>query len=694
MAAEEMCESFDAKPEKYRGNEIVTVKFRTDSNETLTQAFDLNTDVGAIRTHLHRTLNMDPNRIVIEREQVVGDGVSRWLDDGQTLKELGATSLGIFELHLRGDGVRLPKPPAYYLPAVDVITVDVNHRRLVVEIERCGAVDGRHKRWLGGYRDKRTGQTYHHAAAQTDPKDAVQATGARAVHRMDGRTQTCVNRAVGRASCRPACTQTDRDDYLSSLGPADGCKRLRPRRYHSYQSWLREEHVLSSVLKIQRAFRRTLAARERRRMVAKAKAKMDDDDDERRRQLQRQARSTASDGGALAATSALESKQQHFYSLYTMIGKWWKKERQRIKEIEANNSRKTAQMNLLKKEIKFLLEMEKQRSELKYELTKHDDVTFLNKTSKPKMFKNKAGKLLTMDTVGNQKARALKEIYAKIVIPCGGEVDRAAALDELHTAVSGSCYKYKDHLLAAVAVERGLAEMGAGEASLRSARSRVEQMFRHYIRQPDVNPEADSYYRPTEKRVLNVYTCIRCKRNLAATDFSLESRVNRTNVCANCEWTEQVGHKRIDMAPYRRMLKALRHDEMQMAAYGSECFLMQPTEVYRLVSVVWRERSAIGESGQLNGLRLVRWRRNEPWSPWNCVLLTRAEAAAHCQLDDDPADCYDEQFVRSVTNKHLMARLQFGNLVQAVDHRTADKAKPLSKHWRTVADRFDIKTRK
>lgn len=375
-----------------------------------------------------------------------------------------------------------------------------------------------------------------------------------------------------------------------------------------------------------------------------------------------------------------------------MIGKWWKKERQRIREIEAENSRKAAQMNLLKKEIKFLLEMEKQRSELKYELTKHDDMTFLNRTAKPKMFKNRTGKLLTMDTVGNQKARALKEIYAKCMATVTAAEDRAHVLDELRAVVSGSGYKYRKDLLDAIAMEKDLAAMGA---DVRTVRARVEQMFRHFVRQPEVNPEADLHRRlgGAEKRVLNVYTCIRCKRNLAATDFSLESRVNRTNVCAGCEWTEQVGHKRIDAAPYRRILKALRHDEMQRAAYGSECFLMQPTEVYRLVSVVWRERSAVGESGQLNGLRLVRWRRDEPWSPWNCVLLTRAEAEAHCRLDGDPADCYDEQFVRWVTNRHITARLQFGNLVRAVKNRTAaNKAKQLSRNWKTVADNFNIKT--
>ncbi|VVC36110.1 IQ motif, EF-hand binding site [Cinara cedri] len=643
--------SKSTKNESYgNSGEIVTVKFRTDENETLTRAFDLNTTVGSLGTYLQQTLNAGPNEIAIERD---GSAVER----GESLKELGATSLGIFELDLRGDGLRLPKS-AYYMPAVDVITVNVKKKRLVVEIEHC-SMD---KPWLGGYRNRDNGKVYHHAAAQTDFKPKVYADAVQ----VDARSQTCADKGVDHGS---------RDVWTQTTDAPDG-RLLSAKRYQSYQSWLQEEYVLSGVLKIQRAFRRMLARKRTRQTAA----------------VERQ-KTVATEPKTV--TTALESKQQHFYSLYTMIGKWWKRERQRIKEIGAENCRKAAQMNLLKKEIKFLLEMEKQRSELKYELTKHDDITFLNKTSKPKMFKNKTGKLLTIDTVGNQKARVLKKMYANIMGEQGdgnNRPGRAEVLDELYAVVACSSYKYKKNLLDVIAMERDYAEIGADWSSVRSVRSRVEQMFRHFIRQPEVNPEADSYYRPTEKRILNVYTCIRCKRNLAATDFSLESRVNRTNVCANCEWTEQVGHKRIDMAPYRRMLKTLRHDEMKLAAYDSECFMMQPTEVYRLVSVVWREKSAIGECGQLNGLRLVRWRQDEPWSPWNCVLLTRAEADVHCRLVGNPADHYDAQFVNWVTNRHMTARLQFGNLVQAVKNRTANKAKPLSKNWKAVAEHFRIKT--
>jgi len=201
----EISQNFDAKTENYHGNEVVTVKFRTDTNETLTQAFDLNTDIGALRSHLHRTLNTDPNLIVIERDEAGGE-VSRLPRDGQTLKELGATSLGIFELRLRGDGIQLPKPPVYYLPAVDVITVDVNHRRLVVEIERCGAVDG-HRRWLGGV----PGQAHRQDVLSCGRSDRSQGSSDRRARcPTDGRPDADLHRQSGGPGIEPTGVDADR----------------------------------------------------------------------------------------------------------------------------------------------------------------------------------------------------------------------------------------------------------------------------------------------------------------------------------------------------------------------------------------------------------------------------------------------------------------------------------------------------
>ena len=33
-------------------------------------------------------------------------------------------------------------------------------------------------------------------------------------------------------------------------------------------------------------------------------------------------------------------------------------------------------------------------------------------------------------------------------------------------------------------------------------------------------------------------------------------------------------------------------------------------------------------------LILVRWKKYEQWSPWNCILLTKEEASAHAKLEN------------------------------------------------------------
>lgn len=52
-----------------------------------------------------------------------------------------------------------------------------------------------------------------------------------------------------------------------------------------------------------------------------------------------------------------------------------------------------------------------------------------------------------------------------------------------------------------------------------------------------------------------------------------------------------------------------------------------------LVDQIWKTQSAISGSCNLDDLRLPRWDKLIPWSPWNCVLLTRDEDCLHQRLD-------------------------------------------------------------
>ena len=64
----------------------------------------------------------------------------------------------------------------------------------------------------------------------------------------------------------------------------------------------------------------------------------------------------------------------------------------------------------------------------------------------------------------------------------------------------------------------------------------------------------------------------------------------------------------------------------------------------------------------------------EEWSPWNCVLLTKEEAAAHRQIDD-PLDHYDSIFLRKVASKHDTARNHFLRLPWLVKYVKAKTTK-------------------
>lgn len=53
-----------------------------------------------------------------------------------------------------------------------------------------------------------------------------------------------------------------------------------------------------------------------------------------------------------------------------------------------------------------------------------------------------------------------------------------------------------------------------------------------------------------------------------------------------------------------------------------------------IIEQIWHSQSALSGNDNRYMLRLCRWRKKEPWSPWNTVLLTEEEATAHTELED------------------------------------------------------------
>ena len=62
--------------------------------------------------------------------------------------------------------------------------------------------------------------------------------------------------------------------------------------------------------------------------------------------------------------------------------------------------------------------------------------------------------------------------------------------------------------------------------------------------------------------------------------------------------------------------------------------MLQLKDVNFLVQYVWNNQSVLSRSSDLQDLTLNRWDRNEQWSPWNCIVLTRDEGAVHEKIAD------------------------------------------------------------
>ena len=62
--------------------------------------------------------------------------------------------------------------------------------------------------------------------------------------------------------------------------------------------------------------------------------------------------------------------------------------------------------------------------------------------------------------------------------------------------------------------------------------------------------------------------------------------------------------------------------------------LLQEGDLRYLVENVWNSQSILSAWEDLYDLVLVRWDKHSEWSPWNCILITKEEAASHDKLEN------------------------------------------------------------
>ena len=182
----------------------------------------------------------------------------------------------------------------------------------------------------------------------------------------------------------------------------------------------------------------------------------------------------------------------------------------------------------------------------------------------------------------------------------------------------------------------------------------------------------------------NIYFCPSCNQYLPSTEFALSSNSRTVGKCQKCSKMDNDARTRQDYSTYTYMLKMLRRSEERYGDGSRIAFLLQVTfsspktilyikfflqilcqtilhfhkvlysvncwyfppvtspsvfdwqeqDLRYLVEKIWSRQSILSAWEDIFDLVLSRWDKHQEWSPWNCILLTKDEAAAHDRLVD------------------------------------------------------------
>jgi len=183
-----------------------------------------------------------------------------------------------------------------------------------------------------------------------------------------------------------------------------------------------------------------------------------------------------------------------------------------------------------------------------------------------------------------------------------------------------------------------------------------------------------------------VYYCEGCTQYLPSTEFYLTTNMKEIGRCRKCINNSNIATKRENDSYYEEILQLIRtQEEFKQKLRGktseySIINILQENEIKYLIDIIWQKSSAISGSSNIDNLILTRWNQEEPISPWNCILLTQAEAINHDMLayELDPTkprkldkngneilglcDIYKEEFIRKIQQKHRAGKEHFSQL--------------------------------
>uniref|UniRef100_A0A5F9DFY8 IQ motif and ubiquitin domain containing n=1 Tax=Oryctolagus cuniculus TaxID=9986 RepID=A0A5F9DFY8_RABIT len=537
----------------------------------------------------------------------------------------------------------LDVPP--YLLQVKYAGID-QYQEVAVEIIKCDF----HKPFLGGFRHKITGVEYHNAGTQTVPKKI---SGKSNVFCRD--TQTVFQRKKFQQTTNTTSTQmTKIGVYVSNITD----KLVKPREYFSAEEY--HDQILQAVIRIQTYYRQWHAKVFVKKLNIQRKLRLEwEAEEELRKKKEKE------------EWMQLDYYRRHnprtnedFELLYNALELWKQKELKRINQSFTGAERKAALCELLEKETQLIASIGRHRYDASMTSQEVAIQAFLDKCSAPKTWRTPNGYIIKMDTQFTIRARELQNIYKCILLKNLSQDERLDVLLTLKHTVKEHACKLTQEILELIDREVDLMMRGVKPHNLEGLRKRIATLFFHYIKTPLFNPEVARHLKVPQdplKFYKKIYFCHSCQLYLPSTEFPVSSTTHRIYRCRHCINLENETRQRESFLKYKCLLQRLYHSETEYEDDSKIAFLMQLQDIQYLTENIWASQSVLSDWDDLNDLVMVRWDKSLEWSPWNCILLTKDEAAAHLKLSS-VVQGYGPLFIHMIKHKHILAKNYFSQI--------------------------------
>jgi len=437
---------------------------------------DIGFTIGRIRQDLETELSVPANSLflmnmsgAVEHRDV--------LPDGQTLCSLGLKGGERIGVELRINYYQEQAPEEYVMPDVLEFRIKGSQKDKVISVHVQRPVI--EKPYMGGYRHKENGSTFHHAVTQTAPVQKME------VHPIR------FHREVQSYEHRTRSTQCKRENgtQMAKAGlHIDTTSDILLSPETPYFSSADKAALLLEKCIIVQCHARGMFARRRSQQLRRnryACAEFDRKEDERY-QLEADLRHKREVERRIHPRTL-----EDFNVLHTELEAWRLNEAKRIQSCSFDEATKrAAQRELLQKETKLLQTIDKLKIQASGQNRDAKIQKNLESMSKPKVWAQNDGETTTVHTPFTTRAKELMDLYSGLRLPLLTVDERLDVL--LHvkwTVKEFDCNLTRD-IVDLIDREADMLNRGRPEKSFANLRQRVANLFLQFIETPEFNPEA------------------------------------------------------------------------------------------------------------------------------------------------------------------------------------------------------------